>query len=119
MNIRICCLSKYYSGFAAGGFYTHGGGGTNYQCLPLNPQFDNVTHAGGSVSYIYGAEYQTHGYPSSIPAEAQDQNVPCARCDSGRSSVMMIPARHDCPLGWNREYHGKIAYETELSRVII
>ena len=82
--------------------------------LPLNPQFDNVTHAGGSVSYIYGAEYQTHGYPSSIPAEAQDQNVPCARFDSGRSSVMMIPARHDCPLGWNREYHGKIAVSSFL-----
>lgn len=59
------------------------------------------------TNYIYGAEYQTANHPGTIPESANQQNVPCARCLAARSSVMMLPARRDCPPGWTREYHGK------------
>ena len=81
----------------------------DYQCLPLNPQFDRYTVSRGTVSWIYGAEYQIEGCTSNIPASAHQQNVPCARCYSHRSAMMMLPARHDCPSGWTREYHGMVA----------
>ena len=94
------------AGFAAGGHWTNTGGGVDYQCLPLNPQHDQYTTSGGYISWIYGTEYQTFGYSSSIPSSANNQNVPCARCYFSRSAVMMLPARRDCPSGWTREYYG-------------
>ena len=93
-------------GFAAGAHWSNTGGGVDYQCLPLNPQHDQYTTSGHHVSWIYGTEYQTHHYSSSIPSSANNQNVPCARCYSNRSAVMMLPARRDCPSGWTREYYG-------------
>lgn len=102
----VSMVPGLFEGFAAGGHWTHTGGGTNYQCLPVDPQWDSYSQ-NGHASPIYGAEYQTYGYSSSIPSSAHDQNVPCSRCHSStRSAVLMIPARRDCPSGWTREYHG-------------
>ena len=117
---KHCC----FLGFAAGGHHAKNGGGVDYQCLPLNPQFDYYTMSGGFVSWIHGTEYQTHSYPSSIPSRAFNQNVPCARCYSTKSTVMMVPARRDCPSSWSAEYRGtckdveniiKLKYETRFS----
>lgn len=67
-----------FAGFAAGGYYDENGSGSNYQCLPLNPQYDNATVTGNAIAKIYGAEYQTEHYDTSIPDAAFQQNVPCA-----------------------------------------
>ena len=92
-----------YSGRVGGTYYTHSGGGSNPQCLPMTPQ--PLSPIGGSQSgtraYMYGAEYQT------ITHVSNDYEMPCAVCyASERSTVYMVPARYSCPSGWNREYYG-------------
>ena len=45
-----------YDGYAAGGYYSHTGSGTNYLCLPKDPLHEPDI-ASGSRARIYGAEY--------------------------------------------------------------
>ena len=50
-----------YSGRVGGSDYRNSGGGSNPQCLPLDPNF--LTPISGDQRYralIYGAEYETH-----------------------------------------------------------
>ena len=64
----------------------------------------------GSVSRIYGAEYEPESgiYPSSL----DDHDVPCAVCHvTTRASQMMIPGRNVCPAEWTREYKGYLMAE--------
>ena len=49
----------FFPGLTAGGNYQHTGGGTNYQCLPLNPQFDGYSHSGGAYSWMCGTMTNT------------------------------------------------------------
>ena len=58
-------------------------------------------------SSIEGTEFATYKY-GIFPDEAHTKNVPCARCMSKRSAVMMLPARRTCPDAWTREYEGQI-----------
>ena len=84
--------------------YTHGGG-VNYLCLSLDPEFpDNVQGGIQSGAYVYGAEYET-GF-----AGMSQQDAPCAVCEvQGRSRLLMIPGRKSCPDGWTMEYDGLLA----------
>eukprot|EP00058_Branchiostoma_floridae_P011959 XP_002597447.1 hypothetical protein BRAFLDRAFT_80547 [Branchiostoma floridae] len=93
-----------------GAWYNHKGGGSNYQCLPADPEWG--WHKDGfqnsRESYMYGAEYQIGlaGSPYD-PGTIHDRNVPCAVCHSpSRRAQLMIPARQTCPGGWAREYGG-------------
>ena len=81
------------------------GGGVNYQCLSLSPQFDNTGGGGDIYAFISGAEYQTAG--SGALTNVNDHNVPCARCYTHNSAVMMIPGKRSCPPNWKAEYEGK------------
>ena len=49
-----------YSGRAGGPNYSHGGGGSNPQCLPLDPKFLTSISGIQSRALMYGAEYETH-----------------------------------------------------------
>ncbi|XP_078697937.1 uncharacterized protein LOC144925718 [Branchiostoma floridae x Branchiostoma belcheri] len=97
-----------YSGVAGGSAHDQPGGGTNYQCLPTDPQWgryqDGVQRG---KAYMYGAEYQLG---TNIPfgsTSLHDNDVPCAVCYvPTRGSKLMIPARNTCYSGWTREYHG-------------
>ena len=92
-----------YDGLAGGSHYTHPGGGANYVCLPKVPQYMS-TSVPGSVSYMYGAEYE--GVNGIFPGK-HDHNVPCAVCYTSTKSVKLtIPARTSCPSSWTREYKG-------------
>ena len=99
------------SGFAGGTRFDHPGGGVNYQCMPLDPQYSRTYVDNGGTGTWYGTwmkgvEYETDSY-GIFPNSALNQNVPCARCyTNNRPAVMMIPARRDCPDGWNKEYEG-------------
>ncbi|XP_066279741.1 uncharacterized protein [Branchiostoma lanceolatum] len=97
-----------YSGVAGGTDHNQPGGGTNYQCLPTDPQWgryqDGVQAA---KAYMYGAEYQLDtNYPFGSRS-IHDDDVPCAVCYvPTRGSKLMIPARNTCPTDWTQEYAG-------------
>ena len=86
----------------------------NYQCLHTEPEYNTYYSSSGEFSVISGAEYQTVSY-GIFPNAAYDQNVPCARCYTQRSAVVMIPSRRSCPTAWSKEYegehiHGEVQY---------
>ena len=102
-----------YSGRGGGSHYDHTGGGSNPQCLPLDPNF--LTPIGGvqtARAYMYGAEYRTWTDSNSQVHGRQNADVPCAVCHvSNRTAVYMVPAKYTCPIGWTREYHGYLMAE--------
>ena len=97
-----------YSGRAGGSHSSHSGGGSNPQCLPLDPNF--LTPINGTQllrALLYGAEYETHTDSNSHVHGRHDFDVPCAVCHvSNRTAVYMVPAKYTCPAGWTREYYG-------------
>ena len=102
-----------YSGRAGGPHYQNSGGGSNPQCLPLDPNF--LTPISGDQRWralIYGAEYETITDSNSYLHGRQDHDVPCAVCHvSNRTAVYMVPAKYTCPTGWTREYYGYLMAE--------
>ena len=96
-----------YSGRAGGPHYTHAGGGSNPQCLPMDPNFLTPISGIQFRGYIYGAEYQTHTDSNSHVHGRNDHDIPCAVCHvSYHTAVYMVPAKYTCPTGWTREYYG-------------
>ena len=88
--------------------YTHTGGGVNYLCLPHNPKYDRYSDGNQDTGYIYGTEYEVSSY-SGYPfrGNLHDHEAPCVVCYvKSRGSMLMMPARNDCPSGWTEEYHG-------------
>ena len=84
------------------------GGGSNYVCMPSNPEY-SLSYRSGSqgYSYIYAAEYQ-----SPLVSRAGGRIVTCVLCYvPTRYSVIMIPAKATCPDGWTREYYGFLMSE--------
>ncbi|CAH1793193.1 unnamed protein product [Owenia fusiformis] len=112
-----------YKGIAAGSEHLHTGGGSNYLCLPDDPEWqtyvDGVAVAG---AYIHGAEYQFYkdnkhhvpfsgaNAPGGDPHALHDQDVPCVVCQIPRNTVM-IPAKRTCPSGWTSEFNGYLVAE--------
>jgi hypothetical protein len=103
-----------YKGYTAGSYFNEGagGGGVSYLCLPETPQWGNQTNSGfQGGSKLFGTEYEFAGSPFSTSNNGgqslYQNNAPCVSCYSPtRSTVTMIPARIDCPIGWTREYGG-------------
>jgi len=96
----------FLTGFVIGSSHVHDGGASNYQCLPLKPEYS--TYSGSTGNRVYGAEYETGS--SLFPNAMQDHNVPCARCFAPtRSATLMIPAKRTCPPSWTkvRQLQGK------------
>ena len=98
-----------YAGRTAGRFYTGHGGGSNYLCLPDNPQYLGYRAGVQGDSTIYGTMIASTSGPLS---SAHNKAIPCAVCfSSNRSTQVMIPARIECPASWTREYYGYIMAE--------
>ena len=117
--VRFCLPCE---GHAAGPHYDKGGSGGNFLCLPEEPQWK--THIGGHQSadgYLYGVEYElfnSGSHHNNIFAETNsgrpllDNPAPCAVCYAPhRSTILMIPARTQCPGGWATEYEGYLVSE--------
>ncbi|XP_019632053.1 PREDICTED: short-chain collagen C4-like [Branchiostoma belcheri] len=102
-----------YSGVAGGTWYDQSGGGTNYQCLPTDPQWGRYLDGVEEYkAYMYGAEYQLNTNVPLGSTSLHDNDVPCAVCYvPTRGSKLMIPARNTCYSGWTREYHGYLMAE--------
>ena len=91
----IAGTSLVYSGRAGKSWYTHTGGGGNYQCLPNNPEYGRFSPGVQNYAPIYGVEYQTYSFNNQ---HILNHNVPCAVCHvSTRAAVLMIPAWRHCP----------------------
>ncbi len=98
-----------YAGRTGGTFYNQEGGGSNYLCMPEDPEYDSsLQYRPGTqdTARIHGAEYQS-------PIQGtHDHNVPCAVCFvASRETVLMIPAKSSCPPSWTREYYGYLMTE--------
>ena len=103
----------FAQGLMGGENYGHTGGGTNYLCLPHNPKYDKYQDGHQAAGYIYGSEYQVNTY-SGVPFKKSlhDHDAPCIVCYvRSRGSMLMMPARNDCPSGWTEEYHGYLMTE--------
>ena len=104
-----------YAGRAGGSWFGHTGGGANYLCMPVDPDYLRYTQGVQGYSYVYGAEYEAWaGGPLSA---VQDHDVPCAVCyASTRVAVTMIPAKTRCPSTWTLEYSGYLMSNHRDSR---
>ena len=101
-----------YSGRAGGSHHGHSGGGSNLQCLPVNPNFLTPIRGDQHRAYMYGAEYETHTASNSPVHRRHNTEVPCAVCHvSDRTAVYMVPAKYTCPTGWTREFYGYLMAE--------
>ena len=100
-----------YSGRAGGSWYNHGGG-SNPQCLPLDPNFLSEVGVQRWRALMYGAEYETSTDSNSYINRRHNTDVPCAVCHvSNHTAVYMVPAKYTCPSGWTREYYGYLMAE--------
>jgi len=80
-------------GQAGGNKYNNKGGGSNYLCLPNDP--DNGKPYSYANDVLYGAEYEVTGSqkPSGFD-NLHSKDIPCAVCRRrGKSSVLMIPGK--------------------------
>ncbi|XP_020625853.1 uncharacterized protein LOC110063227 isoform X2 [Orbicella faveolata] len=111
---RTTCPSgaeTVYKGIIGGESYGHQGGGANYLCLPLNPKYGKYKDGHQNAGYVYGAEYQV-AYGFNPFKNIHDYEAVCAVCfTKTRGSMLMMPARNDCPSGWTEEYHGYLMTE--------
>lgn len=102
--------SLVYSGRTGGSSFNDKGGGSNPQCLPLNPSYlngDDVKDDHFSAR-MYGAEYQVHRI---LNKQSLQSDIPCAVCYANRSANFMFPAQHTCPDNWTTEYFGYLMAE--------
>ena len=94
-----------------GEHYTHTGGGVNYLCLPHNPKYGKYKDGGQNAGYIYGTEYEVNDN-NIFNKGLHNHEAPCVVCYvRSRGSMLMMPARNDCPSGWTEEYHGYLMTE--------
>ena len=91
-----------------GEFFNNRGGGANYLCLPHNPKYDKYTNGHQNSGYMYGTEYEVYdrnGNP--FKRNIHNHEAVCVVCFvKSRGSMLMMPARNDCPSGWIKEYKG-------------
>ena len=121
------CVLLLFKGYAAGPNYNSAGGGSNFLCLPENPQWKNYiagVQAGEAEGYIAGVEYEVFNsgtYHNNVLSQSNNggdslyqKPAPCAVCYvGGRSTVLMVPARTQCPDGWTAEYAGYLGSEAQ------
>ena len=86
--------------------YNHQGGGVNYLCLPSSPKYDKYKDGRQNAGFVYGTEYEVNSF-NPFKKSLDDHDAPCVVCFvRSRASMLMMPARNDCPSGWTEEYHG-------------
>ena len=98
-----------YSGRAGESRYNHQGGGSNPQCLPLDPNYLKHEPGKQTNSDIYGAEYELI---NGIVPNSYETDVSCAVCYvPTRTTLYMMPAKYTCPKDWTIEYYGYLMAE--------
>ena len=76
-------------------------GGADHLCMPNSPEYLRLTSSNQGVP-LYGVEYT-----NSSLSDVENHNIPCALCyTTTRDTVVMIPAKVNCPTNWTMEYNG-------------
>ena len=91
------------------------GGGSNYQCLPGDPEYDARAPSGVPYSKLRPAFYDTNLVRDIFGASFYRHRIPCAVCETQlRTAKLMIPAKVRCPNSdWVIEYKGFIMSAAE------
>ena len=117
MLLLHCCF-VVFKGYTAGSHRLHPGSGSNYLCVPNDPQWENylsgAQNSGTVVGVAYGFSSRSYNIFSENNTETDlgGSPAPCAVCYvGGRSTILMIPARTQCPYGWTTEYTGYLVSE--------
>jgi len=117
MLLLHCCF-VVFKGYTAGSHRLHPGSGSNYLCVPNDPQWENylsgAQNSGTVVGVAYGFSSRSYNIFSENNTETDlgGSPAPCAVCYvGGRSTILMIPARTQCPDGWTTEYKGYLMSE--------
>uniref|UniRef100_A0A2L2XXL2 Uncharacterized protein n=1 Tax=Parasteatoda tepidariorum TaxID=114398 RepID=A0A2L2XXL2_PARTP len=96
------------------------GGGSDYLCLPDEPEFKDQDPSFGSDSstHVAGTKY---GLMDEHPFEEHDvrsyfgRGVPCSTCHlTNRTLIHVFPAADECPEDWITEYSGYLMSGSNL-----
>jgi len=110
-----------FKGYAAGPAFNESGDGSNFLCLPDQPQYKTYLdglHAHQATGFIHGVQYglwddATHKNNPFTTSNLLEKAAACAVCYSGcRSTIVMIPAATQCPQYWTAEYAGYLMSES-------
>ena len=76
--------------------------------MPDDPDYLQYGSGIQNRNYVYGVEYEpSGGQPLRVQPNVHGHNVPCAVCMArSRCSLLMIPAKTQCPTSWTTEYIG-------------
>ena len=96
----------------AGPDISSNGGGSNYQCLPDDPEY-NSYRVPVTMSSLRNIVYIES--PNINGVNLHVQRVPCIACESQRRvTLIMIPGKIRCPTSdWTLEYRGYVMSEYE------
>ncbi|XP_035695695.1 short-chain collagen C4-like [Branchiostoma floridae] len=106
---RHCPTSseEIYSGVAGGEYYSHTGGASDFQCLPMDPIYARTAPNEQSTrGLMYPVQYMGSWPNNAAYTASVNHDVPCAVCRARRSTHITVPARNVCPSGWTLEYKG-------------
>ena len=125
MSAEYCyyCEIVTVTGYAAGPHHNEGGSGSNFLCLPEVPQWRRyINESARYIGSIYGVEYELWSSGSvrnnifsehNVRGSLLNKPAPCAVCYvAGQSTVLMVPARTQCPDGWATEYAGYLVSDS-------
>ena len=103
-----------YSGRAGGSWWSKAGGAANYLCMPDDPDYLLFASGNQGLNYVYGVEYTPMSNQPFWQPNVYAHNAPCAVCfTTSRDTVMMIPAKTQCPTSWTREYIGYLMSQSQ------
>ena len=98
-----------YRGYIAGEHYNKGSG-ANLLCLPENPTWGNYDDSDNSLrGFIFGTEIDIQPKAASekmFGYQVNEQDLPCAVCETQFPLTHMFPGRHSCFPGWTLQYAG-------------
>lgn len=105
---RSTCLENaklIYKGQMVGPDVYSAGGGSNFQCLPMDPDLAPSEAGEGSIFNQLRPTYVVSNEKSGPLAHSQ--HLPCAVCEANqRVSQVTMPGKSRCPDEWSLEYSG-------------
>ena len=85
---------NFIQGYSAGNAYDKQGSGSNFFCLPKNPEWKKYTNGHKiGVGNIFGVEYEIF-QDKPFPKSFNNNDMPCSVCLSRRPTALMIPGKN-------------------------